>query len=249
MTRGSRKHILDWTSQPDFLAEFERTVGLPECVIAHPPAWRPRGHEDSAEARLEDYGKQLIPGAGCWDDLAAWWLLHQRGANTPNWDLVVACTIAGQPGLALVEAKAHERELDCGGKHSDPNVSANSAANHERIGRAITEASNALDAIIPGVQISRDPHSQLANRVAYSWKLASMGVPIVLIYLGFTGDSGTADVGPPLRDLGHWQSVMYSYTAGVLPEGFIDRWLPCGKAWMRMILRSRAVLEASPIGT
>lgn len=249
MTRGSRKHILDWTSQADFLTQFERVVGLPGCVIADPPAWRPRGHEDSAEACLEDCGEHFIPGAGCWDDLASWWLLHRRGANKPNWDLVVACTIAGQPGLALVEAKAHERELDWRGKRSDPDGSANSAANHERIGQAIGEASAALDRIIPGVQISRDSHYQLANRVAYSWKLASMGVPIVLIYLGFTGDSGIADAGPPLRDPVHWRSLMCSYTAGVLPETFIDRRLPCGKAGMRMIVRSRLVLEASPLGT
>jgi hypothetical protein len=204
MTRGSRKHILDWTSHGDFLTQFEDTVSLPECVISRPPAWRPRGHEDPTEACLEDSGEQFVPSARCWDDLASWWLRHRRGANKPNWDLVVACTIEGQPGLALVEAKAHERELDRRGKRIDPDGSANSVANHEHIGEAIAEASAALDGIIRGVRLSRDSHYQLANRVAYSWKLASMGVPTVSIYLGFTGDTGIADVGPPFRDRAHW---------------------------------------------
>ncbi len=249
MTRGSRKHILDWTAHVDFPTQFESLIALPECVLAQPPAWQPRGYEDSAEACLEDTGAHFIPGVGCWDDLASWWLLHRRGANKPNWDLVVACNMEGASGLALVEAKAHERELDWRGKRGDPDGSANSAANHERIGQAIAEASAALDRIIPGVRLSRDSHYQLANRVAYSWKLASMGVPVVLVYLGFTRDNGMADVGPPLRDPTHWQSLMRSYTAGVLPAGFIDRWLPCGKARMRMIVRSRPVLEASPVAT
>lgn len=186
MTRGSRKHILDWTSRADFLTQFARTIGLPECVIAHPPAWQPRGHKEPAEACLEDCGGQFIPGADCWEDLAAWWLLHRRGANKPNWDLVVACDVGGVPGLALVEAKAHERELDWRGKRVDPDGSDNSAANHEHIGQAITEASAALGKIVLGVRISRDSHYQFANRVAYSWKLASMGVPVLLVYLGFT---------------------------------------------------------------
>ena len=247
MNRGSRKHILDWTSRSDFLAQFSDLVGLPECIVTRPSVWQPRGYNEPEEACLEDCGAQFVPGIDCWNDLAAWWLLHRRGANKPNWDLVVACDLVGKPGLALVEAKAHERELDWGRKRLRPDGSGNSAKNHERIGQAIAEASAALDRIIPGVRISRDSHYQLANRVAYSWKLASMGVPVLLVYLGFTGDNGIADVGPPLRDHEHWQSVMHAYTAGVLPDRFLDRWLPCGKAQMRMIVRSRRVLEQSPL--
>ncbi|HUX02899.1 MAG: hypothetical protein WBD63_03145 [Phycisphaerae bacterium] len=84
------------------------------------------------------------------------------------------------------------------GKRLRPGGSARSAENHERIGRAIAEAATALDRIVPGVRMSRDSHYQIANRVAYSWKLASMGVPVLLVFLGFTEDNGIADVGPPL---------------------------------------------------
>jgi hypothetical protein len=152
MNRGSRKHILDWTSRSDFPAQFADLVGLPECIVTRPPAWQPRGHSEPEEACLEDSGAKFVPGVDCWNDLAAWWLLHRRGANKPNWDLVVACDLAGKPGLALVEAKAHERELDWGGKRLRPDGSDNSAENHKRIGEAIAEASAELGRIIPGVR-------------------------------------------------------------------------------------------------
>lgn len=246
MTRGSRKHILDWTTRANFLSQFEDLVGLPGCVIRHSAIFQPRGHEDSKEACIEDSGANFIPGFDCWDDLASWWLRHRRGANKPNWDLVVACNISGMAGLALVEAKAHERELDWAGKRLSSNASKNSAENHVRIGEAIAEASAALDRIVPDVHISRDSHYQLSNRVAYCWKIASMGIPVLLIYLGFIGDNGISNVGPPFRDSEHWQSVMQTYTHGVMPMEFLDRWIPCGKAQMRMLIRSMPVLEQSP---
>src|SRR6266849_4594390 len=37
------------------------------------------------------------------------WFISE--APTPNWDLVVACDFVGKPGLALIEAKAHEGGL------------------------------------------------------------------------------------------------------------------------------------------
>ncbi len=246
MHRGSRKHILDWTSRSEFPKEFEELLNVQECAVPCPPVWQPMGYCHPEEACLEDCGARFLSGIDCWGELAGWWLLHRRGANTPNWDLVVACNFAGKPGLALVEAKAHESELDWTAKRIRESASVNSVENHEHIGQAIAEAASALDRIVAGVRISRDSHYQLANRVAYSWKLASMGVPVLLVYLGFTGDNGIADVGPPLRDHAHWESVMRSYMEGVLPGGFLDRWLPCGKAHMKMIVRSRPALAQSP---
>ena len=116
------------------------------------------------------------------------------------------------PGLALVEAKAHERELDWAGKRFSSNASRNSAENHLRTGEAIAEASYALGKIVPGVHICRDTHYQLSNRVAYAWKIASKGIPFLLIYLGLFGDDAISNVGPPIRDSEHWRSVMQTYT-------------------------------------
>ncbi|MCE2463233.1 MAG: hypothetical protein J4F46_04875 [Dehalococcoidia bacterium] len=72
--------------------------------------------------------------------LQTWWLAVIRGnPTTPNWDIASACKIRGKPGLLLIEAKAHEKELseqnECGGKNSE---------NRERIREAIAEASVGL---------------------------------------------------------------------------------------------------------
>lgn len=50
MYRGSRKHILDWTSHRDFLRQVENLIGLPECSVADSPDWQPRGYKEPDEA-------------------------------------------------------------------------------------------------------------------------------------------------------------------------------------------------------
>ncbi len=249
MERGSRKHILDWTSQADFPVEFMEIIGLSDCTLSRPAIWQPKGYHLPEEICLENGGDRFIPGTDCWGKLADWWLVHRGGANKPNWDLVVTCEIAGKPGLVLVEAKAHERELGWGGKRLRSGASSRSVENHERIGKAIAEASDALNKVVPGVNLLRDTHYQLANRLAYSWKIASMGIPVILVYLGFTGDEGIGNVGKPIKDHAHWEIVMREYMADVVPDNFIDRSLDCGKSHMRMIVRSRPVLEQSKPST
>ncbi len=44
-------------------------------------------------------------------NLRKWWLVHERGANTPNWDIAAGCEIEGKTGVILVEAKANVPEL------------------------------------------------------------------------------------------------------------------------------------------
>lgn len=244
MMRGSRKHILDWVSKEDFPREFIELINLRNCTLGYPAVWQPND-KNPDEICLEHNGDLFISGTSCWKDLPGWWLVHSGGANKPNWDLAFACNILGKRGLVLVEAKAHERELDRAGKRLSPNASSRSRENHERIGEAITEAGHALNAIIPGVNLLRDTHYQLVNRLAYSWKIASTGIPVILLYLGFTGDEGIADVGKPIKNDEHWKQMMREYTEGILPENFPDTALDCGNASMKMIVRSKTVLKQS----
>ena len=245
--RGSRKHILDWTALPDavFLPSLNDLLQPTGAVVGPSDVWMPRGYDRPKEAKLHASDSPFLsPVQKQW--LSDWWLVHKRGANVPNWDLVATCSLEGQRGLILVEAKAHEDELSPAGKILRADASANSQANHQRIGQAIEEARQALDHITPGVGISRDKHYQLSNRVAWAWKLASLGVPTILVYLGFIGDNGIQDVGPYFENEPHWQETVRNYVAQVLPSGFLERLIPCGAATMQIILRSRAVLEPSP---
>jgi hypothetical protein len=243
--RGSRKHTLDWTSRPDFCVDLLKLARPARVTISADSMWMPRGHEAPEEARLETFGPSALPNVPIWSELRTWWLRHEAGANTPNWDLALTCLIDDRPGLLLVEAKANVPELSRGGKPLGTSASQSSQENHDHIGAAIADACTELRRLNPGIAISRDSHYQLANRVAFGWKLASLGLPTIVIYLGFTGDTGIADT-ERLRDDSHWQSVFADYAHGVVPQNMFDTKLECGSASMWLLMRSRPVLEPSP---
>jgi len=244
--RGSRKHILDWTDLEDdvFRQSLNELLDPSGAVVGPADFWMPRGYGMPKEVKL-DAGYSSFLSKARKRHLSDWWLVHKRGANVPNWDLVATCSIEGQSGLILVEAKAHENELILAGKILSAGASANSRENHERIGEAIEEARRALDRVTSGVGISRDSHYQLSNRVAFAWKLASLGVPAILVYLGFIGDTGIADVGPHFRSAAHWQETVWDYMKQVLPSDFVECPIPCGAATMQLIIRSKDVLRPS----
>lgn len=244
--RGSRKHVLDWTSRPEFLVDLLRLLEPVDVRITARSHWMPRGYASPEEARLDSFGPKCLPDLGAvWHDIRAWWLRHEAGANTPNWDIALACEIEGRPGVVLVEAKANVPELGPAGKRREEGASPRSAANHEQIGQAIAEACRELRRIEPAVAISRDRHYQLSNRLAFAWKLASLGVPTVLVYLGFIGDDGITDVGAPFEDSSHWQEEFNRHAAPVAPKALFNRRINCDTAPAWFLVRDRPVIEAS----
>lgn len=237
--------MLEWTAQPNFGPELVDLLAPVPVRITHESTWMPRGYESPAEARLETFGPTVMPDVN-WRALRQWWLAHERGANTPNWDLAACCDIEGKRGLILVEAKANVPELSPLGKPSTSAPSAASQENHERIGTAIAEACDALGRLGVATKISRDTHYQLSNRLAFTWKLASLGVPTVLVYLGFVGDSGIADAGEPFANEEHWKKAFADYASTVVPANVFETRLECEAAPMWCLLRSRAVVSMSP---
>ena len=117
-------------------------------------------------------------------DLWNWWLkAGNKGTRTPTWDLISTCKIDNCSGLLLVEGKAYVGENSQAGKTND---SGTNHENHKKIKAAIDQACVALGDITDlawGIQ--RDSYYQLSNRFAWAWKLASLGIPVVLLYLGF----------------------------------------------------------------
>ena len=206
----------------------------------------PRGPREPGEALLESFGPLWTPSHEAWSHLSDWWLRHKRGANTPNWDIVLGCTVDDRPGLVLVEAKANWPEMKVEGKHLREDASERSLENHIQIGRAIDEARSGWQRIDPRISISRDTHYQLANRLAYTWKLGMLGIPVVLMYLGFTGDEGIRDVGASFSDHEDWNRAFSAYVANAVPLELFDRRIELGLAPVWLVSRSRPVLEMSP---
>ena len=86
--------------------------------------------------------------------------------------------------------------------------------------------------------LSRDHHYQLSNRFAWAWKLASLGVPVVLVYLGFLGAEEMHDVGTPFQTTDDWAGTLMRHAAGTVPDSCWERQLFHGDVSMRAVVRS-----------
>ena len=191
---------------------------LPNAVISSDSDfWMPRGLRDYRETILVDSSDFLTPDR-C-KALTDWWLEKLRGANLPNWDIASTCTIEGIKGLLLVEAKAHDKELSEAGK-SQPTTS-NGQMNHKHIGIAIEQATAGLNGVMKGWALSRDSYYQLSNRFAWAWKLTTLGVPVVLVYLGFLNAIEMCDQGQPFDNNRTWDSCIRNHAKNIVPD---DAW-------------------------
>ena len=145
--------------------------------------WMPEGFCDTQEAQLDKTCK-LLPKQEERNELRDWWLAGPHNADTrrrtPNWDIASTCKVSGKDGLLLVEAKAHTGEL----KIEDKTEA--SQENLQQIAAAIQEANTALYGQTDlSWALSHECRYQMSNRFAWSWKLAQLGYPVILVYLGF----------------------------------------------------------------
>ena len=209
----------------EIASRLTQLVNLPEFCVSPDDRWMPYGipilrdgewdTAPSREAILCKSNDLVEPSIR--RSLRNWWLAVPKGANAPNWDISSTCRIRSEPGLLLVEAKAHANELAGEGK-SCP-TSENGRRNHERIGIATTQATSGLH-LQTGRRwdLSRDHHYQVSNRFAWSWKLASLGIPVVLVYLGFLNACEMADVGSPFRSEEEWIRILKNHTRSALDD-------------------------------
>lgn len=242
MYRGSRKHVLDWVEQSRFLPELLALAAPVDCRVTKDSIWQPLGYRRPSESRLEYFGPSAIPGID-WKQLEDWWLVHRRGANTPNWDIALACEVEGKSGLVLVEAKANVPELSEAGKRREDEPSSHSEENHERIRAAIESARVDLGTRLPGISIDVDRHYQLSNRIAFAWKLARLGVPTVLMYVGFLGDT---NMDAPFASESEWDRVFVGHLRQICPQSILDAPVEVGPGKFWVLSRTRQILELSP---
>lgn len=229
---GSRLRCLLLTSLPPAQVTLALTslVAPIAEVCPNEHLFAPKGLLDREEPKLGQCKGFLSKAMQ--EELTSWWLLNRANANTPNWDVVSTCTIEGQRGLILVEAKAHGKELKRDGK------TAGNPANDAQIGAAISEASRHLEQQYPGWGISRDTHYQLSNRFAWAWKIASMGVPVVLVYLGFLEAEEMVHCGIPFRSASDWQSTLLAHSKSIVPKDAWEKRIQTSGAPMWAIART-----------
>ena len=100
----------------------------------------------------------------------------------------------------------------------------NRRLSHAKIGGAIEEARLGLgrETLLPW-GISRDRHYQISNRFAWAWKLTQLGVPVVLVYLGFLNATEMNDRGTPFTTHGDWKNLVLEQSSGIVPNEVWDR--------------------------
>lgn len=224
--KGSRPRcvLLTHGARADVARRLTALIALPDVSVSPDVATMPRGKPVRVNGRW-DYAPikeamverepALIPSGEIRRALTDWWFaVPSAKSKSPNWDIAAACTVRGRRGLVLAEAKAHAGELSDGKSKS-------SAPNHERIARAIGEANAAFSkATGTAWNLSRDRNYQLSNRFAWCWKLASLGVPVVLVYLGFLNAD---EMGKPFHSLGEWESALKSHAGDTVDNAIWGR--------------------------
>lgn len=241
--RGSRPRcVLFVHGQRDAVsARLTALAGDPDVAVSPNDHWMPQGkpewlgdHWDKTpadEARLDRHTGFVCSAVQT--ELRNWWLAEQRGnPPTPTWDIASTCTIEGRRGLLLVEAKAHHNELENGA------TKAKNEDNRRSIGSAIAEANKALGHITGSHWgLSKDHHFQLSNRFAFSWKLASKKVPVVLVYLGFLHAREVDDLGQPFADAADWVTAVKDHARAVADEDCWNKRLLVGGTPLRPSIR------------
>lgn len=222
--RGSkpRCHLLTHGTVDEVAARLTALVA-PFATVSADDRWMPVGFAQVQEAELNKAPRLL--SADVRAKLGAWWLPADRQtARTPNFDIASTCTVGGVPGLLLVEAKAHAQELrkEESGRVLAANESEDRRESHGTIGKAIAEAATGLTlATGASCHISRDTHYQMANRFAWAWKLTELGVPVVLVYLGFLNADEMQDRSAPFASDAEWKQLVQAHGT---PLFDVDPW-------------------------
>jgi hypothetical protein len=219
--KGSKKHILELIGSSNFIATMN-TILLPyQAEITDKKYIQPKGAMEVSECGLQTFinkNKLSERFPTLMDfDFNTWW--KPSGGKAPTWDMISLCQLDGKDAILLVEAKAHVKEFDVKGKRLKDKPSEGSITNHNNIEARIKEAYGNLNCTYAGFDISIEKHYQLSNRVAFAWQLKQLNVPVVLLYLGFTGDSYFTDY---FEGDSHWEEEFNKYIDGVVPVDFIN---------------------------
>ncbi len=190
--------------------------------------WGPRGKEAPGEIRIDE-AMGFLKNPDHKAELRNWWTSEVPGARTPTWDIASTCTVNGIKGLLLIETKAHIGELnsDHSGSREKPILA--------QIKKGFSEATDGWNdklhkyaeehgfRLSHNVKLSTDSHFQLSTHFAFAWKLAQMGVPVILVYLGFLNAVELEDENRLIfRNIELWKRCVFEKTNKPLPEEIWD---------------------------
>jgi hypothetical protein len=239
--RGSkpRCHLMTHGASDEVAMKLTALIA-PFGNVSKNDSWMPVGFADVQEAELNK-SPRLLSQADRYQ-LGTWWLPADRqSARTPNFDIASTCTIGDAPGLLLIEAKAHAEELrkEAVGRIIQADSSDDRKASHGAIGKAIASAAEGLSlATNAPCRISRDTHYQMSNRFAWAWKLTQLGIPVILVYLGFLHANEMKDRGKPFDSDDEWKDIVRDHSASLFGADPWEKIWNCGGHPLVPLIRS-----------
>lgn len=190
--------------------------------------WAPRGPDAPAEIRIDE-ATGFLKSPDHKTELRNWWTGEVVGARTPTWDIASSCTVNGVKGILLIETKAHIGELnsDHSGSREKPIL--------YQIKKGFSDATDAWNDALHdyaddrgfklshNVKLSTASHFQLSTHFAFAWKLADMGVPVILVYLGFLNVTELENENRLIfKNSAMWNKCVFEKTNKPLPEEIWD---------------------------
>ena len=210
--------------------------------------WAPKGFREPAEIRLDET-QGFLKSAGQRTLLKNWWIAPGlMKVRTPPWDLVSTCRLGGAPGLMLVEAKAHLSEMN-----SDP-CTANEKRNIGTMRQALDEATEKWNDLLRAaseaqgwkprhwIKLVPSCHFELACRLAFALKVAEMGIPVALVYLGFLRAEELEEQNCILfRNAEEWRLWLAEKTKQTVPEEIWDSTFDVNGTPLSVLVRAASV--------
>jgi len=236
--RGSkpRCHLLTYGSPEQVSAKLTQLIN-PWGKVASYDRWMPQGFARTEEAQFGRVDSLLDPAIG--DCLINWWLAIPKAGRVPHWDIASTCTIERKSGLLLVEAKAHDQELirEKAGKKREKIESTDSLRNRAQIDSCMNHVNISLSAETKlSWFLSIEHYYQMSNRFAWAWKLSELGIPVILVYLGFLNAEEMRDQGVPFAEHISWEKLVKSQSITLFPENvWNNRWLIHGQPFIPLI--------------
>jgi hypothetical protein len=78
----------------------------------------------------------------------------------------------------------------------------------------------------------------MSNRFAWAWKLTELGIPVVLVYLGFLKADEMRGRGKPFADAADWEHLVKEHSQPLFPPEIWGRQWTCGRRPLIPLIRS-----------
>lgn len=233
--KGSKTAMQELVKRTSFIDEINGLLQKNEVSICAIEDSIPNAKNPNKEVTLSTFLRNNF-GTQIAADITKWWI--KNGNATPKWDLISKCTIKGEPGILLVEAKAHYGELKKDKKILKQDATPDTLQNHDHIADIINSMNGQLKNEIKEISISIDTCYQFSNRVAHAWWLANQGIPVVLLYLGFLNVKDMEPKYTTFKKHDEWKNCFENHIKIVGAIELKDKTIDCGKSSFVTICKS-----------